>query len=106
MRWDTRLSYACDWFLRKDGAFVVELHCYLHRFPLPCYHNDDELTLTSGDRESLLQSWQKEKKGVQRSFNMFIKMTFQHHYRKKDAALEQHNNLGHMLAHHHHACIA
>ena len=65
MCWDTRLSFACDWFLQKGGRsfFAVAVQCW-HHSDLHCLfcYDDDELHLTSCDRESLLQSWQKEKK--------------------------------------------
>ena len=47
----------------RRSFFAVAVQCW-HHSDLHCLfcYDDDELHLTSCDRESLLQSWQKEKK--------------------------------------------
>ena len=48
---------------RAEEVFAVAVQCW-HHSDLHCLfcYDDDELHLTSCDRESLLQSWQKEKR--------------------------------------------
>ena len=72
MCWDTRLNFACDWFLQKDGRSFC---CGLAMLSSLIVHCLCTTTTTSSLFRLVIESHcckaGRKKKGVQRSFNMF-----------------------------------